>query len=281
MWRHAISPEVRERIEALDLPFNQWGLDPYGVSKDHLGLFLTALGTLHRHYFRVRAFDVDNVPNTGPVMLVSNHSGGLPTDGGMIVASMFFDHDPPRLAHGMVEKFAQTWPYVGPWFSRVGQLPGLPEHAKQLLLDGRVLMVFPEGARGTGKLYRDRYQLVRFGTGFMRIALETHVPIVPLAFIGGEEAIPTIYHAKTLAKIFNAPYVPITPYLLPVPLPVHCEVHYGEPLRFEGSGNEPDHVIEGYVGRVKAKVEQLIAQGRSSRARTMSMTGMMDREERP
>lgn len=273
MWRHAISPEVRERIEALDLPFNRWGLDPYGVSKEHLGLFLTFLGGFYKRYFRVRAVGIQNVPDTGPAMLISNHSGGIPTDAGMILASIFFDHEPPRLAHGMVEKFAQNWPFMAPWFSRVGQLPGLPEHAKRLLQDGRLLMVFPEGARGTGKLYRDRYQLVRFGTGFMRIALETKVPIVPLAFIGGEEAVPTVYHAKTLAKLMKAPYVPITPYLLPLPLPVHCEVHYGEPLHFEGTGNEPDDVIAGYVAQVKESVEQLIAVGRGSRSRNLANTG--------
>jgi len=270
MWRHIISPEVRARVDALDLPFNRWGLDPYGVSKAHLALFLTSLRLLHQHYFRIRCFGIQNIPDVGPAMLISNHSGGLPVDAGMILASVFFDHEPPRLAQGMVEKFAQTLPFLGPTFSRLGQLPGLPEHAKRLLLDGRLLMVFPEGARGTGKLYRDRYQLVRFGTGFMRIALETKVPIVPLAFIGGEEAIPTIYHAKGLAKLFNAPYLPITPYLLPVPLPVQCEVHFGEPMVFEGTGNEPDGTIAGYVGQVKERIEQLIADGRSSRARNLA-----------
>ena len=268
MWRRAISPEVRARVERLDLPFNRWGLDPYGISKDHLAMFLTLLGQAYHHYFRVEAHGIANIPDTGPAMLISNHSGGLPTDAGMILSSIFFDHEPPRLAHGMVEKFAQTYPFVGPWFFRVGQLPGLPEHAKRLLLDGRLLMVFPEGARGTGKLYRDRYQLVRFGTGFMRIALETKVPIIPIAFIGGEEAIPTVYHAKHLAKLMKAPYVPITPYLLPLPLPVRCAVHFGEPMHFEGTGNEPDHVIEDNVAQVKGRIEELIAAGRSLRAQS-------------
>jgi 1-acyl-sn-glycerol-3-phosphate acyltransferase len=269
----AIDPEVRERVDALELPFNRWGLDGYGVSKEHLGVFFTALGVLYKHYFRVRTFGIEQVPDQGPVMLVSNHSGGLPTDGGMIVASLLFDHEPPRLCHGMVEKFAQNWPYLSPWFSRVGQLPGLPEHAKRLLQDGRVLLVFPEGVRGTGKLYRDRYQLVRFGTGFMRIAVEVGVPIIPLAFIGGEEAIPTIYHAKSLAKLVGAPYVPITPYGLPIPLPVHCEIHFGAPMRFEGNGSEPDDVIGGWVEQVRERIEQLIADGRSSWSRNGATLG--------
>lgn len=256
------SREVLERLERLDLPFNQYGMDPYGISKRHLGLFLSFLEFFYRRYFRVQSFGIQNVPDRGAAMLVGNHSGGIPADGGMVIASLFLDHEPPRLAHGMVEKFAQEWPFVSQWFSRVGQLPGLPEHAVRLLRDGRLLMVFPEGARGTGKLYKDRYQMVRFGTGFMRIALQSRVPIVPMAFIGGEEALPTIYHAKTLAKIAGAPYWPVPPYLVPMPMPLPCELHYGEPLRFEGTGNEADHVIEGYVERVRAAIEHLIAEGR-------------------
>jgi 1-acyl-sn-glycerol-3-phosphate acyltransferase len=256
-----ISRDVSERLERLDLPFNQYGMDPFGISKRHLGLFFTFLEAFYKHYFRVRCFNIGNIPAKGRAMLVSNHSGGIPADGGMILASLFFDHEPPRLAHGMVEKFAQSWPFVSHWFSRVGQLPGLPEHAVRLLRDDRVLMVFPEGARGTGKLYKDRYQLVRFGTGFMRIALQTRSPIVPIAFIGGEEALPTIYHAKTLAKIFGAPYWPVPPYLVPMPMPLPCEIHFGEPLVFEGTGNEADHIIEGYVEQVKDAISKQIKYG--------------------
>jgi 1-acyl-sn-glycerol-3-phosphate acyltransferase len=267
MLERAIPQDVRERLDRVDLPFNRWGFDPFGVSKRHLGMFFSMLGLFYKGYFRVRSYGIQNIPDTGPAMLISNHSGGIPADAGMIMASVFFDHEPPRVTHGMVEKFAQNWPVVSPWFSRLGQLPGLPEHAVRILESGRLLLVFPEGARGTGKLFKDRYQLVRFGTGFMRIALQTGVPIVPIAFVGGEEALPTLYHAKTLAKISGAPYWPVPPHLIPFPLPVQCEVHYGEPLRFEGSGDEPDHVIDGHVGAVRREIERLIERGRKSRAR--------------
>ena len=261
MSKKVISRDVAERLSRLKLPFDAYGMDPYGISRAHLGLFFTFLEVFYKHYFRVRCFGIENVPKTGRAMLVSNHSGGIPTDGGMLLASLFFEGEQPRLAHGMVEKFAQTWPFVSHWFSRVGQLPGLPEHAIRLLQDDRILMVFPEGARGTGKLYKDRYQLVRFGSGFMRIALQTKSPIIPTAFIGGEEALPSIYHAKTLAKIVGAPYWPVPPYLVPMPLPLPCEVHYGEPLYFEGTGNEADHVIEGYVEQVKLAISRQIKYG--------------------
>lgn len=266
MWQRAVSKEIRERVDELDLPFNRWGLDPYGISKHHLGLFYSFLGVFYRHYFRVKSVGIENVPDTGPAMLVSNHSGGIPADAGMVIASLFFDHAPPRHCHGMVEKFAQSWPFLAPMFSRVGQLPGIPEHAKRLLADDRLLLVFPEGARGTGKLYRDRYQMVRFGTGFMRIALEMGVPIIPLAFVGGEEALPTVYHSKSLAKLTKTPYWPVPPYLVPVPLPVHCEIHFGEPLQLSGDGQESDEVIAAHIGIVRERIESLIARGRGSRS---------------
>src|SRR5699024_3493770 len=96
----------------------------------------------------------------------------------------------PRLAHSMVDKFLANWPFANTILSRVGQFSGLPEQAERLLRDDRLLLVFPEGARGTGKLFKDRYQLERFGTGFMRLALKTGKPIVPFAFVGAEEAFP-------------------------------------------------------------------------------------------
>lgn len=257
--------DVLERLDGLDVPFQPHGLDRFGLSKEHLGAFYTLVGRFYRSYFQVRSHGVQNVPDTGPVMLIGNHSGGLPVDAGMVVASLFFDHDPPRHAHGMVEKFANKMPFLSTLFSRLGQLTGLPEHAVQLLQSDRVLMVFPEGARGTGKLYRDRYKLVRFGTGFMRIALQTGAPIVPFAFVGGEEALPTVYHAKGLAKLLGVPYFPVPPYLIPIPRPTPCELLFGPALRFEGDGSETDDVIEGYVEQVRQVIVDLIAEGRPLR----------------
>lgn len=265
VWQRLIDDEVRDRLGGVDVPFNAYGLDPFGISREHLGVFYTLLGRLYRDYFRVRTVGIQNIPDTGRAMVIGNHSGGLPVDGAMVLASLFFDHEPPRHGHGMVEKFAQYLPFVSEWFCRIGQLPGLPEHAVRLLEADRLLMVFPEGARGTGKLYKDRYQLVRFGTGFMRIALQTRSPVVPFAFVGGEEALPTVYHAKLLARLVRAPYWPVPPYLLPVPLPVQCVLVYGEPMVFEGDGSEADPVIEGYVAQVRERVAGLIDEGRALR----------------
>lgn len=264
------SDEALERVELLDLPFNRYGLDPFGVSKDDLARMYTLLRVFYRSYFRVQCHGIEHVPDGGRAMLIANHSGGLPVDAGMVLAALFWDRRPPRHAHGMVEYFAQRWPFISPWFSRLGHLPGLPEHAVRLLEADRLVMAFPEGARGTAKLYKDRYTLVRFGTGFVRIALRTGAAIVPVAFIGGEEAVPTIWHWRSLARLIGAPYVPITPYILPIPRPVRCEIHCGEPMRFEGSGDEPDDVIQDCVDRVRDRIAGLIEEGRASRRRRLS-----------
>ena len=260
----ALDADVRDRVRRLELPFNRYGIDPYGISQDHLEVFFSLLAWMYKRYFRVQVSGVEHVPPRGRAMLVGNHSGGVAIDGAMILTSMLLEMEPPRLALGMAEKFLGTWPVASPWLSRVGQLTGLPEHAARMLEDDRVLMVFPEGARGTAKLYRQRYTLVRFGTGFMRLALQTKSPIVPVAFIGAGSAIPTIANITTLGKLVGAPYVPVTPYLLPLPRPVRCRIHFGEPLVFEGTGDEDDAVITGYVAQVKDRIAELIAEGREA-----------------
>jgi len=258
-----IRREVRERLGRIELSFNEQGTDRYGISRDHLMVFLSILGWFYRRYFRTRAYGMEHVPTSGRAMLVGNHSGGYAIDAGMVIASCFFELEPPRLAQGMVEKFISRVPFAAPWANRTGQHSGLPEHAERLLRDEKLLMVFPEGARGTAKLFTERYSLVKFGTGFVRLALQTGTPIVPLAFVGGGEALPTVANLYKLGRFFGAPYLPVTPYLLPIPLPVATSVHYGKPMVFEGTGDEEDAVVLAMVGQVKERIAGLIEQGRS------------------
>ncbi len=259
------SDSLEARVERLELPFNEYGVDPYGISKRHLKQALQVFAALYRYYFRVRCFGVEHIPPRGRGMLVGNHSGGVAVDGAMVLTSTMLEMNPPRLSQGMVERFLHNFPVSSLWASRTGQFTGLPEHAKRLLEDDRLLMIFPEGARGTAKLFSQRYSLVDFGTGFVRLALQTRSPIIPFAFLGGGSAIPTVFNAYALGKLLGVPYVPLTPYLLPLPLPVQLEIHYGEPLVFQGTGDEEDHVIEGYVEKVKARITGLIERGRTER----------------
>ena len=252
---------VMERIGRLEIPFDRHGVDPFGISRAHLARFYTMLGWLHRRYFQVTVTGIDHVPARGRAMLVGNHSGGVALDGAMVLASLFFDMEPPRLGHGMAEKFLNRVPFASLWTSRLGHLTGLPEHAISLLEAERLLMVFPEGARGTAKLYGDRNSLVEFGTGFVRLALKARAPIIPFAFVGGGEAIPTVVNLVRLGRIVGVPYIPLTPWLLPVPRPTSLEVYYDAPIVLEGTGNEEDEVIIGHVERIKARIAALIESG--------------------
>ena len=255
--------EIAERVDRLELPFDARGVDEYGISKWHLAIALRALRFLYRDYFQVRCEGLEHIPPRGRAMLVGNHSGGIALDAAMVIASCFFELSPPRLAQGMAEKFINRFPFASTWAARCGQLTGLPEHAQRLLESDRLLLVFPEGARGTAKLWNERWSLVEFGTGFLRLALRTRSPIVPFAFIGGGDAIPTVSNLYKVGKLMGLPYLPITPWILPLPRPVKLSVHYGEPLRFEGAGSEDDEVIRGQVAQVKERIAQLIERGRA------------------
>ncbi len=255
------SREAEAAVDGLDLPWNRYGIDPYGVSKRHLVEVLTGFGWFYRRYFRVRAHGVSSVPSRGRAMLVGNHSGGVALDAAMILTSLMLDGTPPRLAHGMAEKFLAALPFASEWATRCGQFTGLPEHARRLLEDERLLLVFPEGASGTAKLFPERHTLVKFGSGFMRLALETRSPIVPVAFLGGGEAIPTVHNSYRLGRMLGVPYVPFTPYAVPAPLPVRLDVLYGAPMRFEGDGSENDDVIEHQVEAVRTRIAELCELG--------------------
>lgn len=254
--------EVDERLDRMELPFDEHGIDPYGISKKHLSVFFSTLGALYKYYFSVKTFGAEHIPKSGRAMLVGNHSGGIALDGAMTIASAFFDLEPPRLAQGMVEKFMVRLPFFSSWTSRTGNFVGLPEHALRLLEDERLLLVFPEGSRGTAKLYKERYSLVDFGTGFMRLALAAKAPIVPFAFVGGGDAVPTVLNAYRVGKLLGVPYVPLTPYLVPFPLPVKLEIHYGAPLHFSGTGTEDDEVVLRYVGEVRDSIHTMLERAR-------------------
>jgi len=260
-----VDPEVRERLDRLEIPFNSYGVDRYGISKAYLGPSLTALKFFFKQYFSVESHGIENVPAHGRVMLVGNHSGGIAIDGAMTHASCFFEMNPPRLAQGMAEKFLNKVPFLSQMTNRCGHLTGLPEHAERLLADERMLMVFPEGARGTAKLYKERNSLVHFGTGFVRLAMKMKTPIVPFAFLGGGDAVPTISNAISIGKLLGVPYIPVTPWLFAVPIPAKLEVYYSAPMIFEGTGSEEDEVVNGYVEQVKERIAGLIEVGRRRR----------------
>jgi 1-acyl-sn-glycerol-3-phosphate acyltransferase len=254
-------PDVEARVNRLEIPFNRHGLDPYGISKKDLVRWLSILAWFYRNYFHVTVEGIGHVPPRGRAMLVGNHSGGVALDGAMVIASMLLEMEPPRLAQAMIEKFLNLIPFSSEWNARCGQLVGLPEHAERSLRDDRLLLVFPEGARGTAKLYWERLSLVEFGSGFVRLALQSGTPVVPFAFIGGGEAIPTVFNLYKIAKLFGAPYIPVTPWILPIPRRVPLRILYGTPIHLTGSATDEDAAIETQVEAVKQRIAALIAEG--------------------
>jgi 1-acyl-sn-glycerol-3-phosphate acyltransferase len=266
----SIDPEIAARIEAIDLEFNKFGIDPYGIDKNDLTRFVSAFAWIYRYYFKVDVYGLDHVPSQGRGILVGNHSGGVAIDAMMVMGSMLLDAEPPRLPHGMIDKFIHEFPGVSQVMSRMGQFTGNPDQARRLLNAERLVLSFPEGARGTAKLAKDADSLVDFGTGFMRLALQTKSPIVPFGFVGGGDALPTIANLKRLGRLFGVPYVPVTKWILLVPKPTRFQLLYGQPMHFEGTGHERDEVVCEMVDQVKERIGDLIRQGRQLREKAIS-----------
>lgn len=263
-----LGQDFEGRIHAVEQSFRRGEGDPFGFELDTAKYAIAAAAFFHRAYFRTEVVGIENVPQ-GRVLLVANHSGQIPLDGMVIGAAMFFDANPPRVVRSMVEKWTQTLPFVGTLFQRVGQVVGVPENARRLLEQEEAVLVFPEGARGISKPFRERYRLKEFGLGFMRLALETRTPIVPVAVVGAEEQYVNLGNSTKLARLFGMPDFPIVPqWFVPggqLPLPTKYRIHFGEPLRFDGDPDDEDAAIEERVAVVRSSIEELLARGLASR----------------
>jgi 1-acyl-sn-glycerol-3-phosphate acyltransferase len=257
-------PELEARLARLVAPQNEYGVDPFGLELDFAKAAIAPVLWLYRNYFRVETHGIEHVP-AGRVMLISNHSGQVPLDAAMIAMALLLEAEPPRVVRAMVEKWAPTLPFVAPFFARIGQVVGTPENCRRLLAAGETIMVFPEGTRGLNKTYEKRYRLQDFGTGFMRIAVDTQTPILPVAVIGAEEQAPALFDFKQVAKMIGFPALPITPTLLPLPLPVKYHLWFGEPMRFAGGNEDDDVELERKVAAVKRSIEGLLRRGLAAR----------------
>ncbi len=265
-------PDLQRRLELLShQSLNDFGFDPFGYSPAYVRELLPYMAVLYRNYFRARVHGIDHVPPQGRVMLVANHSGQLPFDGAMIGLSLLLDREPPRMTRAMVEKWVPTIPFASVFMARCGQVVGTPDNCRALLRQEEAILVFPEGAAGISKTFDHRYQLQSFGMGFMRLALETRTPIVPVAVIGAEEQAPSLYNWQAMARLLGTPAVPITPtfpWLGPLgllPLPVRYHLHFGEPLSFQGDHDDDDLAIGKHVKVVKTALRGLIERGLSQR----------------
>ena len=261
--RRVPDDDIARRTQALVIHGNEFGFDPFGMSRAHLGTAIAAARFMYRYYFRAEAFGIENLPGAGRVVIVANHSGQLPFDALMIGGACFLEPPQPRLIRAMVEFFVPTVPFASYLFARWGQITGTPENCRRLLAADEAVLVFPEGARGISKPFSKRYQLADFGTGFMRLALEAKAPIVPVAVIGAEEQAPAI-NFKSLAKLMGIPALPIVPYppfIAPMPLPVKYRLYFGEPMRMTGDPDDDDDVLDELARSVKQRIQSMIHTG--------------------
>ena len=253
-----------ERMARVPLTLGPGGVDPFGLDPQWAKYALLTVAMLHRRYFRTEVHGVANVPR-GRVLLIANHSGQVPIDAAMLGAAMFMDAEPPRIVRAMVEKWAVSLPFVSLVFTRVGQVVGVPENAARLLAQGEALLVFPEGTRGVTKTFDRRYQLTDFGLGFMRLAIETETPVVPVAVIGAEEQYVSFANVESLARLLRIPAFPIIPQLFvpggQLPLPTKYRLYFGEPMQFAGDPDDDDAVIEEKVWLVKATLQSMVNRG--------------------
>src|ERR1043165_5291666 len=221
----------------------------WGRSERVEGLFdATLYEFLYHYWFRVEVEGIENVPPTGGALLVSNHAGALPPDAPMIAKAIKEEHSRPRPLHLTVEHFFKGYPGLAPLVNKLGGVPAHPANVHRLLCDEeQLVLVFPEGRKGTEKLYKDRYRLRRFGRGgFVASAMRAQAPIVPVAVVGAEEAMPVFAHVKLRQKLTGLIYFPITP---PFPLlgllggvgylPAKFLIRFLEPIPTDQWGEEP------------------------------------------
>jgi 1-acyl-sn-glycerol-3-phosphate acyltransferase len=216
-------------------------VDGWGRSERVRAVARRLYDPVYRRWFRVEWDGLEHVPKEGGALLIGNHAGAIPSDAPVIMHGI--ETELGRPLYGLADNLFRLVPVVGTLWSRTGGVPAHPDNAYRLLHDQQQLaLVFPEGTKATGKLVRERYQLRRFGRGgFVEIAMRAGVPIVPLAIVGNEEAMPIVYKSGLLARLLNIPYFPVTanqfvfgPLLgLVIPLPAKFRIRVLPPVHFD------------------------------------------------
>jgi 1-acyl-sn-glycerol-3-phosphate acyltransferase len=260
LWRWWRRFAMRDRSEVVD----EFGRDPVYCEKTE-----PLLDFLYRSYFRIEVSGLENIPHTGRGVIVANHSGMLPYDGIMLMHALRTEHPSHREVRPLTEDFVFYLPYLGTVVNRLGAVRACPENAERLLAQDQLIAVFPEGLKGTGKLYRERYQLQRFGRGgFVKLALRCDSPIIPAAIVGAEEVHPVVARFTWLAKNLGLPHFPITPtfpLLGPlglVPLPTKWFIRFGAPLYFNsehGAKAADDRILVNRLSEnVRSSIQELL-----------------------
>jgi 1-acyl-sn-glycerol-3-phosphate acyltransferase len=269
MTRPALPPpddELRAQLPAIE---TERRVTDWGRSERIEGLMDKAIyDWLYHYWFRVEVEGIENVPATGGALLVSNHAGALPPDAAMIAKAVKEEHTRPRPVHLTVEHFFKGYPGFSMLVAKVGGVPAHPANVHRLLHDEEELvLVFPEGRKGTEKLFKDRYKLRRFGRGgFVEAAMRARAPIVPIAVVGAEEAMPIFAHVNVLQRITGLLYFPITPTFPHFGLagflgylPAKFRIRFLEPIPTDQWGDAPWEdrgLVQTTADEVRARIQE-------------------------
>jgi 1-acyl-sn-glycerol-3-phosphate acyltransferase len=241
-------------------------VDEFGFDPQFTESFLPVFQSLYRDYWRIETTGIQHVPATGRALLVSNHAGVLPWDGTMIKTAVFSEHPHPRHVRALVASTFMGMPVLSWFLRRTGQTVGHPEDTRRLLERDELVLVFPEGVRGTGKKFKERYRLRRFGRGgFVSIAIRAGAPIIPISVVGSEEIYPMISELSPVAKLFGLPYFPITPFfpwlgpLGLIPLPSKWRIQFHPPIHVEehpASAADDQHLVMALADEVRETIQR-------------------------
>lgn len=241
-------------------PRDEFGLDP-----EFRARALPLFRLLYEKYWRVEARGARNVPRSGPVLLVSNHSGALPFDATMIACALE-EARHPRPARFLYDRFVDDLPWIPEFYRKAGGVVASHENAARLLDKGELVGLFPEGVSGLSKLYSERYVLQPFSGGCVRLALRFGAPIVPVAVVGAEEIYPLVGRLKGIGQLLGAPYLPVTPFfpllgpLGLIPLPSKWRIRFGKPIVFEQAMPErlDGTAIRALAEQVRRRVQTMV-----------------------
>jgi 1-acyl-sn-glycerol-3-phosphate acyltransferase len=251
----------------------EYEVDEFGFDRElNAAVFMPAALALYRQWFRVRMRGLEHVPAVGPALIVANHSGVLPLDAIMLQAGLFADHPAHRNLRLLGADLVYELPGLADLARRSGHTRAAPDCAQRLLAAGELVGVFPEGFKGTGKPFSERYRLQRFGRGgFARTAITAGVPIIPCAIVGAEEIYPMLGNSAGAARLLGLPYFPLTP-LFPwlgplgaIPLPSNWIIEFGDPVPAgDGTTTPAESQVADLANSVKAviqaRVEALVAE---------------------
>jgi 1-acyl-sn-glycerol-3-phosphate acyltransferase len=278
MW-YMLNYTLRYNVDLVRRRYTgEFDTDEWGLDWEFVDAVLPFLSFLYKVYWRVEVTGLENVPSEGRALLVANHSGQLPWDGMMVGTAILIEHPSRRLVRTLYAAILPRVPYVSTMLTRLGQALATVENGTRLLEQEELVAVFPEGYKGTGKLYRDRYRLARFGRGgFAQMALNTGAPIIPVSVVGSEETYITLAKLPTFAEITGVPYLPITlrfPWLGllgAVPLPTKWTIDFGDPILMNDYGSDAaDNMVRvsQLTDQVRNTVQEMI-RGRLAQRRSI------------